>query len=53
MATIRQWLTDQGFDFINGQIILQSSDEDTPPGWAEPNHGYFIDNPVPTPYPGD
>lgn len=37
MATIRQWLTDAGFKWNSGRIILQEVGEDEYcPGWGNP-----------------
>lgn len=39
MATIRQWLQNEGFDFENGRILFQDVTEDAYcPGWARDDY---------------
>ena len=36
MATLRAWLDEAGFDWKNGEIIIQEIDSADAPGWATP-----------------
>jgi len=38
MATLRQWLTDSGFNFDTGTIVYQKGD-----GWEPSKDGIYID----------
>jgi hypothetical protein len=46
--TIRQWLEKLEFDFENGKILFQETDEDSSPGWGTPTQAYYIskNNPI-------
>lgn len=41
-TTIREWLTEAGFDFAAGRILWQDTGEDSSPGWATPTAAAFI-----------
>lgn len=43
-ATIRAWLTDGGFDWTDGRILWQDTEEDdSSPGWATPRAAAWIE----------
>jgi len=45
MSTLREWLTDAGFDWANGRIVYQAVAPDAYcPGWGSPISGKFIDS---------
>lgn len=48
MATIREKLDRQGFDWETGRIIIQTVEPDRYPGWAKPTGAYVAaaDDPI-------